>query len=93
MDLALFARGFALGFVSGLGAATADATYAAVASFGVSVLASVLIDQQLWLRLVGGTALVYLGLKALRTEPASSRACEPASHRSGCGWSTSGRAC
>jgi threonine/homoserine/homoserine lactone efflux protein len=62
--------GFALGFVSGLGAATADATYAAVASLGVSALASVLIDQRVWLRLIGGAALVYLGLKALRTPPA-----------------------
>src|ERR1051326_3958953 len=31
--------GFAIGFVSGLGAATADATYAAVASLGISALA------------------------------------------------------
>lgn len=63
--------GFAIGFVSGLGAATADATYAAVASLGISALASVLIDQRLWLRLIGGAFLVYLGVRTLRTAPAS----------------------
>src|SRR4051794_16874957 len=65
------ATGFAIGFASGLGAATADASYAAVASFGVTALASVLIDQRLWLRLVGGAFLIYLGVRALRSMPAA----------------------
>jgi threonine/homoserine/homoserine lactone efflux protein len=64
------ATGFAIGFASGLGAATADASYAAIASFGVTALASVLIDQRLWLRLIGGAFLIYLGLRALRSMPA-----------------------
>jgi threonine/homoserine/homoserine lactone efflux protein len=66
--------GFAIGFVSGLGAATADASYAAVASFGVTALASVLIDQRLWLRLIGGAFLIYLGVRTLRSIPASHEA-------------------
>ena len=70
--------GFAIGFVSGLGAATADATYAAVASFGISALAAVLIDQRLWLRLIGGAFLLYLGLRTLRSEPATRAAELPA---------------
>jgi threonine/homoserine/homoserine lactone efflux protein len=65
------ASGFALGFVSGLGAATVDATYAAVASFGVSALASVLIGERQLLRLVGGVFLIYLGWRTLRSQPAS----------------------
>jgi threonine/homoserine/homoserine lactone efflux protein len=68
------ASGFALGFVSGIGAATADATYAAVASFGVTALAAVLVEQRVWLRLVGGILLLYLGLRTLRTPPATSAA-------------------
>lgn len=72
------ATGFAIGFVSGLGAATADATYAAVASLGISALASVLIDQRLWLRLIGGAFLVYLGLRTLRSAPPSRAADLPA---------------
>ena len=64
------ASGFALGFASGLGAATVDASYAAIASFGVSALASVLIGQRVGLRLVGGLILVYLGWRTLRALPA-----------------------
>jgi len=70
--------GFAIGFVSGLGAATADATYAAVASFGISALAAVLIDQRLWLRLIGGVFLLYLGVRTLRAQPARREADLPA---------------
>jgi threonine/homoserine/homoserine lactone efflux protein len=96
MDLAVFGRGFGLGFsiaavlgpigvlclrrslvsgfwiglVSGLGAATADATYGAIAAFGVSALASLLVEQRLWLHLVGGAFLIYLGVQALRAAPA-----------------------
>jgi threonine/homoserine/homoserine lactone efflux protein len=66
--------GFALGFVSGLGAATADATYAAIASFGISVLSSALVEQRLWLRLVGGGLLLYLGLRTLQAPPAAKAA-------------------
>jgi threonine/homoserine/homoserine lactone efflux protein len=62
--------GFAVGFVSGLGAATADAGYAAIAGFGVSAVAAVLVDQRVWLRAVGGAFLVYLGLRTMRAMPA-----------------------
>ncbi len=65
------AMGFATGFISGLGAATADASYAAVASFGVSALAALLLDQRVWLRLIGGAFLVYLGARTLRGQPAT----------------------
>ena len=64
------ASGFAVGFVSGLGAATADAGYAAIAGFGVSAVAALLVDQRQWLRVVGGAFLVYLGLQTIRAMPA-----------------------
>ena len=67
--------GFAVGFVSGLGAATADASYAAIAGFGVSAVAALLVDQRLWLRVVGGAFLVYLGLRTVGAMP-SQRAAE-----------------
>src|SRR5215469_12083753 len=70
--------GFAVGFVSGLGAATADATYAAIASLGVSATATVLIDQRLWLQLIGGAFLLYLGVRTLRTTPSDRAADLPA---------------
>src|ERR1700736_6457116 len=62
--------GFVVGFVSGLGAATADASYAAVAGFGVSAVAALLVDQRVWLRVVGGVFLVYLGVQTMQAMPA-----------------------
>ena len=59
------------GLVSGLGAAAADATYGAVAGFGLTAVSSLLVNQQTWLRLVGGLFLVYLGLCTLLARPAS----------------------
>jgi threonine/homoserine/homoserine lactone efflux protein len=60
------AYGRPLGFLSGLGAATADAMYGLVAAFGLTLISVFLLDQQFWLKLVGGTFLLYLGLKTLR---------------------------
>jgi threonine/homoserine/homoserine lactone efflux protein len=62
--------GFAIGWVSGLGAATADAAYASLAAFGVTALTTLLVEQRVWLRLIGGGFLLYLGLRTLRSQPA-----------------------
>jgi threonine/homoserine/homoserine lactone efflux protein len=64
------ARGFLAGLASGLGIATADGVYGAVAAFGLVAITDVLIGQQPWLRLVGGLAMIWLGIGALRTRPA-----------------------
>ncbi|MGZ3665238.1 MAG: LysE family translocator, partial [Ktedonobacterales bacterium] len=48
------AAGRAAGFVSGLGAATADMCYGAVAAFGLTAVSSLLIGQSIWIRLIGG---------------------------------------
>jgi threonine/homoserine/homoserine lactone efflux protein len=61
------ANGRAAGFVSGLGAATADAMYGAAAGFGLTAIAGVLVGGQQWLRLVGGLFLLYLGIRTWRT--------------------------
>lgn len=64
------AKGMYYGFVSGLGAATADAIYGLVAVLGLSAVSDVLLNQQLFLRLGGGLFLLYLSLKNLRSAPA-----------------------
>jgi len=51
------------GFLSGLGAATADAFYGMVAALGLTFISNLLIAQQSWLRLVGGGFLLYLGAR------------------------------
>jgi threonine/homoserine/homoserine lactone efflux protein len=58
------------GLATGLGAATADSFYGCVAGFGLTVISQVLVAQQLWLQLVGGLFLLYLGIKTFRSRPA-----------------------
>jgi threonine/homoserine/homoserine lactone efflux protein len=58
-------RGRLIGFVSGLGVATADGFYAALAAFGVGAVTSVLFGERRWLALAGGVVLVFLGLRTL----------------------------
>jgi threonine/homoserine/homoserine lactone efflux protein len=68
------ADGQIAGLVSGLGAATADAFYGCVAGFGLTFISSLLIDQQMWMRLFGGLFLLYLGIKTLLSRPAEQAA-------------------
>ena len=70
------AEGRTAGFVVGLGAATADAVYGAVAGLGLTIVSSFLVDQRVWLRLVGGVFLCYLGLRTLVARPAEKAAGE-----------------
>ncbi|MGE5073541.1 MAG: LysE family translocator [Anaerolineae bacterium] len=64
------ADGRLIGFLSGLGAATADMSYGAVAAFGLTAIQDALIQQQFWLRLFGGLFLVYLGIRSFLAQPA-----------------------
>jgi threonine/homoserine/homoserine lactone efflux protein len=68
------AEGRAVGFVSGLGAATADSFYGAIAGFGLTVVSGFLVDQQNWLRLIGGGFLCTLGITVFRARPAENAA-------------------
>ena len=64
------AEGRLAGLVTGLGAATADALYGCVAGFGLTFVTSLLVGQQLWVRLIGGLFLCYLGIRAFMAAPA-----------------------
>ena len=68
------AAGRAWGLVSGLGAATADAIFGCIAGFGLTFISNFLVSQQVWLRLIGGVFLCYLGLKTLLAKPAEQAA-------------------
>jgi threonine/homoserine/homoserine lactone efflux protein len=63
------AEGRASGLLSGLGAATADALYGCIAGFGLVFVSNFLVSQQVWLRLVGGLFLCFLGVKTLLAKP------------------------
>lgn len=57
--------GRASGLASGLGAATAHAIYGCITGFGLTFISNFLTKQQVWIRLIGGVFICYLGLKTL----------------------------
>ncbi len=63
------AEGRRVGLVSGLGAATADTAYGLVAAFGLTAVSGLLVSQTVWLRVVGGLFLLYLGLRTFLARP------------------------
>jgi threonine/homoserine/homoserine lactone efflux protein len=68
------AEGRAYGLASGLGAATADAFYGGIAGFGLTFISGALVSQQVWLRLLGGIFLCYLGARTFLAAPAQKAA-------------------
>ena len=68
------ADGRAAGLISGLGAASADAVYGCVAGFGLTFVSNFLVSQQLWLSLIGGLFLCYLGIKTFLSKPSEQAA-------------------
>lgn len=63
------AQGRSAGLATGLGAATADAAYGAIAAFGLTAISAALIAQQFWLQLCGGLFLLYLGVRTAVATP------------------------
>jgi threonine/homoserine/homoserine lactone efflux protein len=57
------------GFISGLGIATADGAYAAVAAFGITYISNIVVGKQLWFGIIGGSLLLLLGIKTLVSRP------------------------
>ncbi len=55
------------GLFTGLGAATADSLYGAVAGFGLTTVSAFLISQEQVLRAVGGLFLLFLGIRIILT--------------------------
>jgi threonine/homoserine/homoserine lactone efflux protein len=68
------ANGRLAGFVSGLGAATADALYGLVAALGVTAVMNALVEHRVWLQFGGGLFLLYLGVATFRAQPAAAKA-------------------
>lgn len=63
-------RGRLSGLLTGLGAATADGFYGAVAAFGLTFVSSFLVGHALWFRIIGGAFLLYLGARTFMSGPA-----------------------
>ena len=63
-------HGTRYGFVSGLGVATADATYGGVAAFGLTALTSLLVSAHVLLGIVGGLVILFMGYRTIVAKPA-----------------------
>jgi threonine/homoserine/homoserine lactone efflux protein len=63
------AAGRLTGFVSGLGAATADVFYGAVAALGLTAVSAAIVEHQGAVRLIGGVFLIYLGARTALSHP------------------------
>jgi len=63
------AHGRVYGLASGLGVALADATYAAIAAFGLTAITSVLVGGRMLLGLIGGAFLIVLAIRIMTTRP------------------------
>jgi threonine/homoserine/homoserine lactone efflux protein len=60
-------RGWVFGFMSGVGVATADAMYGAVAAFGLTAVTELLVGVDRVLGIIGGAVLLVLAARSLRT--------------------------
>jgi threonine/homoserine/homoserine lactone efflux protein len=75
------AEGRTVGLASGLGVATADGTYGAIAAFGLGAITRVLVDARPILGLAGGIFLLWLAWTTARATPRD--AASPGSRRGG----------
>ena len=75
------AQGRAYGLVSGLGVATADATYGAIAAFGLAAVTDVLVNARTVLGLVGGVFLLWLAWQTARSVPTEAATAAPSGPR------------
>jgi threonine/homoserine/homoserine lactone efflux protein len=64
-------EGRQVGFVTGMGAATADAAYGCIAAFGLTALSAALVGARAWLGVLGGLFLCWLGARTFLSAPAT----------------------
>lgn len=75
------ASGWTRGMASGLGVATADGIYGAIAAFGLTVISAPLVALADALGLAGGAVLVWVGVRTVIAKPPDHAAAAPTSRR------------
>ena len=70
-------EGRAVGLASGIGVATADATYGGIAAFGLTAITDVLVGGGRLLGFVGGIFLLWLAWRTVRAEPTTAATTGP----------------
>jgi len=73
--------GWSAGVASGLGVATADAIYGAIAAFGLTALSAPLVALADPLGVAGGVVLIWLGLRTMLARPPDHAAPSPTTRR------------
>ena len=63
-------KGRVSGFLSGLGAATADTFYSVIAGFSLTYIINFIIAQQTYFQIFGSALLIYIGFRIFYTNPA-----------------------
>jgi len=61
-------NGLWAGFSLGLGAAAGDLIYATIAGFGISIIKDFLLDNKMWISLVGGVFIIFIGYKIFKSD-------------------------
>jgi threonine/homoserine/homoserine lactone efflux protein len=62
-------HGRVYGLASGFGVATADASYGAIAAFGLTAITGLLVSGRVLLGLVGGVIIALLGIRTMLSRP------------------------
>jgi len=62
------------GFVSGMGAATADACYGWIAALGLTAIGTFLTNKSVWLNVIGAAFLLYLAFRTALSATATASA-------------------
>ena len=70
------AHGRGYGLVSGIGVAAADASYGAIAAFGLTAVTALLVGARVALALIGGAFLVWLAIRTIRARPTEAATAE-----------------
>jgi threonine/homoserine/homoserine lactone efflux protein len=63
-------KGFKSGFITGIGAASADIVYAVIAGFSITFISDFLIQNQTYIRIIGGGFLILIGYRIFISNPA-----------------------
>ena len=75
------AEGRVVGLVSGMGVATADASYGAIAAFGLTAVTDLLMDGRRVLGIVGGVFLLWLAWRTFRAVPSEAASADSGARR------------
>jgi threonine/homoserine/homoserine lactone efflux protein len=62
-------RGYMVGFISGLGAASADIIFAVIAGFGFSIIINFIEEKHIYFQILGGIFVLYIGYRIFNTNP------------------------